>query len=60
VTEFIYEVTDVPVSEGVTPWQTVGPFFHYALPYDDGPLVAGESRDMIRVGNFLIGRNTAS
>jgi protocatechuate 3,4-dioxygenase, alpha subunit len=45
VTEFIYEVTDVPVSEGVTPWQTVGPFFHYALPYDDGSLVAGESRE---------------
>jgi protocatechuate 3,4-dioxygenase, alpha subunit len=45
VTEFIYEVTDVPVSQGVTPWQTVGPFFHYALPYDSGPLVAGDSRD---------------
>ena len=44
MTEFIYEVTDVPVSEGVTPWQTVGPFFHYALPYDEGPLVAGPSR----------------
>jgi len=44
VTEFIYEVTDVPASEGVTPWQTVGPFFHYALPYDDGPTVAGASR----------------
>ncbi len=42
--EFIYEVTDVPVSEGITPWQTVGPYFHYALPYDGGPLVAGTSR----------------
>ena len=45
MTEYIYEVTDVPVSEGVTPWQTVGPFFHYALPYDSGPLVAGSSRE---------------
>jgi len=44
MTEFIYEVTDVPVSEGPTPWQTVGPFFHYALPYDEGPSVAGRSR----------------
>lgn len=44
MTEFVYEVTDVPASEGATPWQTVGPFFHYALPYDSGPLVAGPSR----------------
>jgi protocatechuate 3,4-dioxygenase, alpha subunit len=42
--EFIYEVTDVPVSEGVTPWQTVGPFFHYALPYEAGSAVVGASR----------------
>jgi protocatechuate 3,4-dioxygenase alpha subunit len=41
---FVYEVTDVPASEGVTPWQTVGPYFHYALPYDSGPHVAGASR----------------
>jgi protocatechuate 3,4-dioxygenase alpha subunit len=44
VTEYIYEVTDVPASEGVTPWQTVGPFFHFALPYDEGSAVAGASR----------------
>jgi protocatechuate 3,4-dioxygenase alpha subunit len=44
MSEFVYEVTDVPASEGVTPWQTVGPFFHDALPYDTGPLVAGPSR----------------
>jgi protocatechuate 3,4-dioxygenase, alpha subunit len=42
--EYIYEVTDVPASKGITPWQTVGPFFHYALPYDDGPAVVGASR----------------
>lgn len=44
MTEYVYEVTDVPASEGVTPWQTVGPFFHNALPYDAGPLVAGGDR----------------
>jgi protocatechuate 3,4-dioxygenase alpha subunit len=44
MTEYIYEVTDVPASEGITPWQTVGPFFHYALPYESGPLVAGPAR----------------
>lgn len=44
MSEYVYEVTDVPVSAGVTPWQTVGPFFHYALPYDTGPLVAGTER----------------
>jgi protocatechuate 3,4-dioxygenase alpha subunit len=42
--EYIYEVTDVPVSEGITPWQTVGPYFHYALPYESGSQVAGSSR----------------
>lgn len=44
MTEFVYEVSDVPASEGLTPWQTVGPYFHYALPYDDGSLVAGAGR----------------
>jgi protocatechuate 3,4-dioxygenase alpha subunit len=44
MTEFIYEVTDVPASRGLTPWQTVGPFFHFALPYEHGALVAGTSR----------------
>jgi protocatechuate 3,4-dioxygenase, alpha subunit len=43
-TEFIYEVTDAPATEGITPWQTVGPYFHYALPYESGPQVAGSSR----------------
>ena len=43
--EYTYEVTDVPASQGPTPWQTVGPFFHYALPYPDGELVAGPSRN---------------
>jgi len=27
---------------GVTPAQTIGPFFHYALPYDDGSVIAHE------------------
>ena len=26
---------------GHTPWQTVGPFFHYALPWEDGGILAG-------------------
>ncbi len=35
---------DVAVSEGPTPSQTVGPFFHFALPYDAGPRLAGADR----------------
>lgn len=31
-------------SAGPTPSQTVGPFFHYALPYEAGPQVAGAHR----------------
>jgi protocatechuate 3,4-dioxygenase alpha subunit len=42
--EYIYEVTDVPASDGPTPWQTVGPFFHYALPYPAGSSVVGRGR----------------
>ena len=41
---YTYEVTDVAASPGPTPSQTVGPFFHYALPYDAGPHVAGPDR----------------
>ena len=41
---YTYEVTDIEASPGPTPWQTVGPFFHYALPYDAGSQVAGPSR----------------
>ena len=44
MSEFIYEVTDVPASAGITPWQTVGPFFHFALPYEHGSAVAGARR----------------
>jgi protocatechuate 3,4-dioxygenase alpha subunit len=32
-----------------TPSQTVGPFFHYALPYDAGPQVAAEASQGERV-----------
>lgn len=42
---FTYPVTGVEASPGLTPSQTVGPFFHYALPYDHGPEVAGPQRD---------------
>jgi protocatechuate 3,4-dioxygenase alpha subunit len=44
MSEYTYEVTDVAASDGVTPSQTVGPFFHYALPYEHGPRVAGPDR----------------
>jgi len=35
----------VTPSTGPTPSQTVGPFFHYALPYELGPEVVGTQRD---------------
>ena len=41
---FSYEQHDVVASAGPTPSQTVGPFFHYALPYDAGPRLAGAGR----------------
>lgn len=34
----------VTASEGLTPSQTVGPFFHDSLPYEHGLRVAGHSR----------------
>jgi protocatechuate 3,4-dioxygenase, alpha subunit len=43
--EFVYAPDDrVEATPGPTPSQTVGPFFHYALPYDFGPQVAGPGR----------------
>ena len=44
MTEFTYEVTGVEATPGLTPSQTVGPFFHDALPYENGPQVAGHNR----------------
>lgn len=44
MTDYVYEVTDLPASPGPTPWQTVGPFFHGALVYAAGPQVAGAER----------------
>ncbi|NUR05381.1 MAG: protocatechuate 3,4-dioxygenase subunit alpha [Nocardioidaceae bacterium] len=44
MTEYTYDVTDVAASAGPTPSQTVGPFFHMALPYDAGPAVVGPER----------------
>jgi protocatechuate 3,4-dioxygenase alpha subunit len=44
-----------------TPWQTVGPFFHYGLPWKGGAdLVLGEGDlgarlDMIPEGHYLLG-----
>jgi protocatechuate 3,4-dioxygenase alpha subunit len=49
--EFSYPPDDqVTASAGPTPWQTVGPFFHDALPYPSGPSVAGGERP----GAFLL------
>lgn len=41
---FQYPVSDLVPSAGPTPSQTVGPFFAYALPYEEGPEVAGPER----------------
>jgi protocatechuate 3,4-dioxygenase, alpha subunit len=44
---------------GQTPWQTVGPFFHYALPWKGGADLAGGSDigarpDLVPDGHFLL------
>jgi protocatechuate 3,4-dioxygenase alpha subunit len=45
VSDFTYEFDPhVTASPGLTPSQTVGPFFHDSLPYEHGPRVAGHSR----------------
>ena len=41
----------VGASAGPTPSQTVGPFFHYALPYETGTRVVGARRS----GRFRLG-----
>lgn len=45
MTDFTYQQDDsLTRSEGSTPSQTVGPFFHDALPYPNGPRVVGPDR----------------
>jgi protocatechuate 3,4-dioxygenase alpha subunit len=44
---------------GQTPWQTLGPFFHYALPWSGGADLAGGSdlgarTDLVPGGHFLL------
>ena len=44
---------------GQTPWQTVGPFFHYALPWKGGADLVGGSdigarADLVPDGHFLL------
>jgi protocatechuate 3,4-dioxygenase alpha subunit len=46
-------------SLGQTPWQTVGPFFHYALPWRGGADMVGASEigarpDLVPKGHFLL------
>jgi protocatechuate 3,4-dioxygenase alpha subunit len=55
---FVYPEHDSrPKSDGPTPWQTVGPFFHDALPYDAGRHVAGPDRNgaFVLTGQVLDG-----
>lgn len=43
-------MTDAAAGPVATPGQTIGPFFHYALPYDGGPdLVPAGRADAIRL-----------
>ncbi len=61
MSEPTYEVhPGVTASEGPTPSQTVGPFFHDSLPFEHGPRVAGHSRPgVIRLsGRVLDGHGT--
>ena len=60
MSEYVYEVTDVAASSGPTPSQTVGPFFHDALPYPHGSTVAGADRDgaLRLTGRVLDGEGT--
>jgi protocatechuate 3,4-dioxygenase, alpha subunit len=44
MSSFTYPVSSAPATAGVTPSQTVGPFFHAALPYDAGSAVVGSAR----------------
>jgi protocatechuate 3,4-dioxygenase, alpha subunit len=55
-TQFVYPQDDtVTKSDGPTPWQTVGPFFHYALPYDAGPtLVPEDHPGVIRLSGRVL------
>jgi len=48
-----------PEQLGQTPWQTVGPFFHYALPWQGGADLIGASdigarTDLVPEGHFLL------
>jgi protocatechuate 3,4-dioxygenase, alpha subunit len=47
--------TGSKAEHGLTPSQTVGPFFHYALPYDAGPhLVPEDSADVVRLSGEVL------
>jgi protocatechuate 3,4-dioxygenase alpha subunit len=43
---------------GQTPWQTVGPFFHYALPWWGGADLTGQS-DVGAAPSRLVGHHPA-
>lgn len=47
-------MSDTPAGLVATPGQTIGPFFHYALPYDGGPdLVPAGRTDAIRLTGIV-------
>ncbi len=47
--------TSVTRSDGPTPWQTVGPFFHFALPFETGPRLVGDDHlDAVRLSGVVL------
>ena len=53
---FTYPQDDsVTRSAGPTPWQTVGPFFHFALPFETGPqLVSDDLVDAVGLSGAVL------
>jgi protocatechuate 3,4-dioxygenase, alpha subunit len=53
---FTYPQDDsVTRSDGPTPWQTVGPFFHFALPFETGPqLVDDDHLEAVRLSGVVL------
>lgn len=55
-TQFTYpQNQDVTKTDGPTPWQTVGPFFHFALPFESGPqLVPDDHPDAVTLTGVVL------
>jgi protocatechuate 3,4-dioxygenase alpha subunit len=54
--QFTYPQDDsLTMSDGPTPWQTVGPFFHFALPFETGPLLVRDDHpDAVRLSGSVL------